>query len=39
MVGAIANIIAMKFAQFGIAPYGADTYTHQEQRTTARGSR
>src|SRR5437868_10256870 len=33
MVGAIANIIAMKFAQFGIAPYGADTYTHQEQRT------
>jgi hypothetical protein len=33
MVGAIANIIAMKFAQFGIAPYGADTYTHQEQRS------
>ena len=33
MVGAIANIIAMKFAQFGIAPYGADTFTHQEQRT------
>jgi hypothetical protein len=33
MVGAIANIIALKFAQFGIAPYGADTYTHQEQRT------
>jgi len=32
MVGAIANIIALKFAQFGIAPYGADTYTHQEQR-------
>ncbi len=23
----------MKFAQFGIAPYGADTYTHQEQRS------
>jgi uncharacterized protein YcfL len=33
MVGAIANIIAIKFAQFGIAPYGADTYTHQEQRS------
>jgi len=33
MVGGIANIIAMKFAQFGIAPYGADTYTHQEQRS------
>ena len=33
MVGAIANIIAMKFAQFGIAPYGADTFTHQEQRS------
>jgi N-acetylmuramoyl-L-alanine amidase-like protein len=33
MVGAIANIIAMKFAQFGIAPYGADTFTHKEQRT------
>ncbi|MDP9320315.1 MAG: N-acetylmuramoyl-L-alanine amidase [Chloroflexota bacterium] len=33
MVGAIANIIAMKFAQFGIAPYGADPYTHQEQRS------
>src|SRR5690242_688529 len=33
MVGAIANIIAMKFAQFGIAPYGADSYTHQEQRS------
>jgi len=33
MVGAIANIIAIKFAQFGIAPYGADTFTHQEQRT------
>ena len=33
MVGAIANIIAMKFAQFGIAPYGADAFTHQEQRS------
>jgi uncharacterized protein (DUF3820 family) len=33
MVGAIANIIAVKFAQFGIAPFGADIYTHQEQRS------
>ncbi|MDP9245524.1 MAG: N-acetylmuramoyl-L-alanine amidase, partial [Chloroflexota bacterium] len=33
MVGAIANIIAVKFAQFSIAPYGADTFTHQEQRS------
>ena len=33
MVGAIASIIAMKFSQFGIAPYGADTFTHQEQRS------
>ncbi|MEA2662844.1 MAG: hypothetical protein QOH08_2416 [Chloroflexota bacterium] len=33
MVGAIANIIAIKFKQFGIAPYGADTFTHQEQRS------
>ena len=33
MVGAVANIIALKFAQFGIAPYGADAYTHQEQRS------
>ena len=33
LVTAIANIIAVKFAQFGIAPYGADTYTHQEQRS------
>ncbi|HEX9269456.1 MAG TPA: N-acetylmuramoyl-L-alanine amidase [Candidatus Limnocylindria bacterium] len=31
--GAIANIIAIKFAQFGIQPYGADPFTHQEQRT------
>ena len=33
MVGAIANIIALKFAQFGIQPYGNDTFTHKEQRT------
>jgi len=33
MVGGIANIIALKFAQFGIAPYGADSFTHQEQRS------
>ncbi|MFN2520943.1 MAG: N-acetylmuramoyl-L-alanine amidase [Candidatus Limnocylindria bacterium] len=31
MVGAIANIIALKFEQYGIAPYGADPFTHQEQ--------
>jgi hypothetical protein len=33
MVGAIANIIALKFTQFGIQPYGNDTFTHKEQRT------
>ncbi len=33
MTGAIANIIAMKFSQFGIQPYGSDTFTHQEQRS------
>ncbi len=31
MQGAIANIIALRFAQYGIAPYGADSFTHQEQ--------
>ncbi|MDP9264707.1 MAG: N-acetylmuramoyl-L-alanine amidase [Chloroflexota bacterium] len=31
MQGAIANIIALRFAQYGIAPYGADLFTHQEQ--------
>ncbi len=31
--GAIENIIAMKATQFGIQPYGADTFTHQEQRS------
>jgi uncharacterized protein (DUF3820 family) len=29
--GAIANIIAMKSAQFGIQPYGSDLFKHQEQ--------
>jgi hypothetical protein len=29
--GAIANIIAMKSAQFGIQPYGNDLFKHQEQ--------
>jgi hypothetical protein len=29
--GAIANIIAMKSAQFGIQPYGNDSFKHQEQ--------
>src|SRR5256885_4948694 len=33
MVAAIANIIALKFSQFGIQPYGNDTFTHKEQRT------
>src|SRR5437867_2313572 len=27
----IINIIAMKFQQFGIQPFGADTFTHEEQ--------
>ena len=31
MQNAIANIIALKFAQFGIEPYGADPFTHREQ--------
>ena len=31
MVGAIANIIATKFTQFGVQPYGADQFVHQEQ--------
>ncbi len=30
--GAIANIISLKFKQYGIAPYGADPFIHQEQR-------
>lgn len=30
--GAIANIIAMKFTQYGIQPFGADPFIHQEQR-------
>ena len=33
LVGAIANIIAIKFSQFGLQPYGADVFTHQEQRS------
>ncbi|HVR89168.1 MAG TPA: N-acetylmuramoyl-L-alanine amidase [Candidatus Limnocylindria bacterium] len=31
--GAIANIIAVKFSQFDLQPYGADTFVHQEQRS------
>src|SRR2546422_9092807 len=31
MVASIANIIAMKFSQFGVQPYGADPFVHQEQ--------
>ncbi len=33
LTGAISNIIALKFSQFGITPYGADVFTHQEQRS------
>jgi hypothetical protein len=33
MVGAIANIIALKFTQFGIQPYGNDAFSHKEQRS------
>ena len=31
--GAIANILALKFKQYGIVPFGADVFTHQEQRS------
>jgi N-acetylmuramoyl-L-alanine amidase-like protein len=31
MVASIANIIAMKFTQFGVQPYGSDSFVHQEQ--------
>ena len=31
MVASIANIIAEKFTQFGVQPYGADPFVHQEQ--------
>ncbi len=30
--GAIANIIGLKFKQYGIIPFGAGVFTHQEQR-------
>ena len=30
MVGSISNIIATKFTQFGVQPFGADPFTHQE---------
>ncbi len=30
--GGIANIIALKFKQYGIVPFGADPFIHQEQR-------
>ena len=33
LVGAIANVIALKFTQFGLQPYGNDTFTHKEQRS------
>ncbi|MGH2499290.1 MAG: N-acetylmuramoyl-L-alanine amidase [Candidatus Limnocylindria bacterium] len=31
--GAIANIIAMKFAQYGLQPFGNETFVHKEQRS------
>jgi hypothetical protein len=31
MLASIANIIAMKFTQFGVQPYGSDSFVHQEQ--------
>jgi hypothetical protein len=31
MLASIANIIAMKFTQFGVQPYGSDSFAHQEQ--------
>ena len=31
MVASIANLIAEKFTQFGVQPYGADPFVHQEQ--------
>src|SRR2546430_2073794 len=31
MVASISNLIAEKFTQFGIQPYGADPFVHQEQ--------
>ena len=31
MVASIANIIAMKFSQFAVQPYGSDPFVHQEQ--------
>ena len=32
--GAVANVIAMKFKQLGIAPYGSGAYTHREQTSS-----
>ncbi len=31
--GAIANIVALKMKQLGIAPYGSSPFTHQEQKS------
>ena len=33
MQGAIANIIALKLKQLGVAPYGSGSFTHEEQRS------
>lgn len=33
MQGAIANVIALRFKQLGIQPYGAGSFTHEEQRS------
>ena len=30
--GALANVIALKFAQYGIQPFGNDFFVHQEQK-------
>ncbi|MBI2323912.1 MAG: N-acetylmuramoyl-L-alanine amidase [Chloroflexi bacterium] len=32
MQGAIANVVALKFKQLGIQPYGNSAFTHEEQR-------
>jgi hypothetical protein len=31
--GAIANIVAMRFRQLGVQPYGSGSFTHEEQRS------
>ena len=36
--GAIANIIAMKFAQLGLQPFGAEVFVHQEENSSGQWS-